>query len=163
MSCIELDHPRALLPPPAQQAWRLAPAAPVRRPLWRLWILIWVLGLVGTAIPAGNQWASSLQSPGAAIRHELARAAAEMRAPAPAARAIDESALLRHFPRHHATLDTRFWPEAVITLHGLDRAACIDATDVAGRIDGLVVVQLQGYAAPTDCAEMNDMSWRIMP
>jgi hypothetical protein len=163
MSCIELDHPRALLPPPPQQAWRLAPAAPARRPLPRLWILMWVLGILGVAIPAGSQWASSLQSPGAAIHRELARAAAEMRAPAPEAREIDKSALLRHFPQHRATLDTRSWPEAVITLHGLDRASCIDATDVAGRIDGLVVVQLEGYAAPTDCAEMNDMSWRIMP
>ena len=25
------------------------------------------------------------------------------------------------------------------------------------------LVQLEGYAAPTDCKDMNDMSWRIMP
>jgi len=164
MSCIELDQFRALLPPPAQQAWRLAPAAPARRgSLPRLWLVMWILGLLGVAIPAGNQWAFSSQSSGAAIRHELARAAAEMRSPGPEARETDKSALLRHFPGQRATVDTRFWPEAVVTLHGLDRPTCIDAADVAGRIDGLVVVQLEGYAAPTDCKEMNDMSWRIMP
>jgi hypothetical protein len=164
MSCIELGQPRAFLPEPARQAWRLAAAAlSVRRPLPRLWILMLILGFLGVAIPAGNQWAFSSQSSGAAIRHELARAAAEMRAPGPEARESDKSALLRHFPHERATLDTRFWPEAVVTLHGLDRLTCIDAADVAGRIDGLVVVQLEGYAAPTDCKDMNDMSWRIMP
>jgi len=50
-----------------------------------------------------------------------------------------------------------------VTLHGLDRAACAEAVSTLRRIDGPVVVRLQGYGAPESCSGRNDMTWWIMP
>jgi hypothetical protein len=33
----------------------------------------------------------------------------------------------------------------------------------ARRIDGLVVVNLEGYRSVADCRERNDMTWWLMP
>lgn len=118
---------------------------------------------LGLAVVAGYALALSLQSPGTTIRHELTQAADEMRWPRPVPRQADLSAMLSHFPDHRATIDTTFWPDAVVTLHGLDRATCIDAKALAGRIEGLVVVQLDRHAAAAECRETNDIAWWIMP
>lgn len=138
-------------------------ARPLRRLPPQFTVALWVIAVVGLALLAGYELAASRQSPAAAIRHDLLQAASDIRLPGPAPREAGRRALLRHFSKQHATLDTRSWPAVAITLQGLDRATCVDATSIAGRIEGLVVVQLEGYASAADCGETNTMSWRIMP
>jgi len=124
---------------------------------------VWLAALVAVAVIAGYTLTLSLQSPGTTIRHELTQAAGEMHWPGAEPRQSDLSAILGHFADHRATLDTAFWPDAIVTLHGLDRATCIDAKTVAGRIEGLVVVELDRHTAAAECRATNDMSSRIMP
>jgi len=47
--------------------------------------------------------------------------------------------------------------------NGLDRTTCLDAIATARRLEGEVVVELLDYAAPADCRDDNDMTWRFMP
>ena len=129
----------------------------------QVWIAVWLAALVGLAVIAGDTLALSLQSPGATIRHELTQAADEMHWPRAEPRPSDLSTILGHFPDRRATVDTTLWPDAIVTLHGLDRATCIDAKAVAGRVEGLVVVELDRHAAAAQCRDTNDMSWWIMP
>ena len=63
-----------------------------------------------------------------------------------------------------ASIDAARFPALVsVTLHGVGRAGCIAAERRARRLEGSVVVELQGYGAPADCGIKNDMTWRFMP
>jgi hypothetical protein len=106
-----------------------------------------------------------LRSPTDAIRSELEAAAAEMGtqlvpAPTPALLA----AMRRDFSEQDVTIATTPAASVIaVTLHGLDRAACAEAVSTLRRIDGPVVVRLQGYGADESCGDRNDMTWWIMP
>jgi hypothetical protein len=126
---------------------------------------VWALACIGAVLLAAYQLFILLQAPGDAIRRELQGAAAEMRTQvvlkaSPAVMA----AMRRHFSGQDVTIATSAASSIIsVTLHGLDREACVDAAAKARRIDGPVVVMLQGYHAPEDCGSRNKMTWWIMP
>jgi hypothetical protein len=121
-------------------------------------------GLVAAAFLGGGLW-HARQSPGQAIRTELVAAAADMTS-APANLPPEELKrdVKRHFLGQVVTIDPAGFPAQVaVTIHGLDRDACIDAASVARRIEGLAVIALEGYRSADDCGERNDMRWQILP
>jgi hypothetical protein len=121
------------------------------------------LGLIAAAFLGGGLW-HALQSPGQTIRDELAAAAADVTT-APANLPVEDlkRSVKRHFVGEDVTIDPAGFPARVaVTLHGLDRSACVDAARVAGRIEGLAVVELQGYRSARECGERNDMRWQIL-
>jgi hypothetical protein len=125
---------------------------------------LWVLAFVILALVGGNEVLKASRSPGDVIRHELAAAAAELASPAgPYPTEAGRRAILRHFRAHPAALETDHWPEVSVSLLHLDRATCIDASLVARRIEGLVVVELMRYRSAADCGDDNDMTWLILP
>jgi hypothetical protein len=118
---------------------------------------------IGLALGAGLGVPASLQSPGQTIRSELDAAAAPLQSPsaAPSERLLAE---LRHdFRDREAAIDATSWPRVSITLRHVDAATCQDAAAQARRIEGLVVIALEGYATAKDCGLANDMTWDLMP
>jgi hypothetical protein len=123
------------------------------------------IGLVVALAFGAEQAVQALQTPGQAIRGDLRDAASQARrlsymaTPAEVQEAIQPS-----FAGYDATVDARGFPTSVsVTLHGLDRDACIGAVSAAQRMEGSVVVNLLGYPTAAQCRERNDMTWRIMP
>jgi hypothetical protein len=131
---------------------------------WRFVRHLWALAFVVAALVGGNEVLKAARSPGDAIRHELVAAAAELTAPLGSS-ATDAAtrAIRRHFRAHAATLHTEYWPQVSVTLHHLDRTTCVDARSAAGRIEGLVVIELKRYRSGEDCVDDNDMTWQIWP
>jgi hypothetical protein len=136
----------------------------------RIPLIVWVLACIGAALVAGYQLSVPREEPpGDAIRHGLKAAAAEVAAemrtqlvlgPSPAALA----AMRRHFSRQDVSIATSPASSIIaVTLHGVDREACVEAAAKVRRIDGSVVVMLQGYSALEDCGSWNEMTWWIMP
>jgi len=126
----------------------------------------WLIALAAVAFVGAQQIALALQTPAQTIRNELQAAAAETRSrlnfQLPTVE--DQKAIAQHFHAYPVTVETaRLWPQVKVTFHGLDRNACLEAQRVARRMEGLVVIDLQGYRLPSDCMERNDMSWWIMP
>ncbi len=126
----------------------------------------WLLALAAAAFIGAQQVAVALQTPAQTIRGELQSAAAETRArlsfQPPTAE--DQRAITQHFRAYPVTVEAaRLWPQVKVTFHGLDRNTCLEAQSVARRMEGLVVVDLQGYRLPSDCMAANDMTWWIMP
>jgi hypothetical protein len=114
---------------------------------------------------AADQLWIALQSPAQAIRDDLVAAAAETDALAwttpPAEVRLDVS---RHLSGYAVRVDAaRFPVEVSVALAGIDRATCLEARRHARRIEGTVVVALDGYGSATDCRAQNEMTWRIMP
>ena len=109
-------------------------------------------------------WAA-LQSPAQAIRQELTAAAYETRAlPWRQSPEAVQAAVGGYFADRTASVDpARFPVEVTVHLEGLDRRTCLEARQLARRIEGTVVVALQGYAAEADCVDQNTMTWHIMP
>jgi hypothetical protein len=144
---------------------RRNPVGGTDRARWsRLARALGALALVIAALVGGNEVLKASRSPGDAIRSELVAAAAELASPpGPYPTEAAARAIRRHFRTHPASLQTDFWPQASVTLHHLDNAACVDAGIVARRIEGLVVVELEGYRSAKDCGDDNDMTWRILP
>jgi hypothetical protein len=105
------------------------------------------------------------QSPGGAIRSDLAAGAAAVGALAHGATAADaREALQPSLAGRWSSIDASRFPAAVaVTIRSLDRQACVEAESSARRLEGDVVVELVGYRAAADCREANDMTWRIMP
>ena len=142
-----------------------AVARGLRAPRGHVPRLVWALACIGAVLLAGYQLFILLEAPGDAIRGEFEGAAAEMRSQvvlgaSPAVLA----AMRRHFAGQDVTITTlRASSIITVTLHGLDREACVEAASKARRIDGPVVVMLQGYGAPEDCSSRNKMTWWIMP
>ena len=102
---------------------------------------------------------------GHAIRRDLVAAASRLRdVPDDASAARVTSLLSGEFTDQEATIDPSEFPAAVaVTLHSVDRADCLAALRTARRMEGRVVVALQGYPSSTQCADSNDMTWRLMP
>jgi hypothetical protein len=140
---------------------RVAPRTGFRRVPRLAWLLLAIL--LSWAAEAGVY--TAFEPHGAALRHELKAAAAVLQAPftlqsTPAL----QQAIRRHFPERDAAVDTHhLWPVVAVTLHGLSRDDCLEALRDARRIDGAVVIALQGYGAGADCRAENDMTWWLMP
>jgi hypothetical protein len=103
--------------------------------------------------------------PGDAIRGDLASAAAALgTTPASASPARVAAVLRAALPGRALRVDPAGFPTVVaITLQGLDWQTCVAAERSARRLEGRVVVELDGYPSPEDCRDANDMTWRLMP
>jgi hypothetical protein len=124
-----------------------------------------MLACTGAALLVGYQHFVPPKSPGDIIRSELKAAAAEMGSQlvlAPNQAVL--AAIRRDFSGQDVGIATvPSSPIIAVTLHGVDRAACVEAVAKVRRINGSVVVMLQGYGAAEDCSSRNDMTWWIMP
>ena len=114
---------------------------------------------------AADQIWVALESPAERIRDGLSGAGYETAAlswktpPEAVQRAVAD-----YFPGRAVSVDpTRFPAEVSVALRGIDRATCVEALGLARRMEGSVVIALDGYASPADCAAENVMIWRIMP
>jgi hypothetical protein len=121
--------------------------------------------LIGAALVGAEQASLALQSPGHAIRRELAAAGAEAERlswSTPAERV--RQSIERRFTGYHARVNPTGFPAYVtVTLHGLSREACFDAERVARRVEGSVVIAIEGQSAAEDCRDDAELTWRIMP
>jgi hypothetical protein len=140
--------------------------APVRTgQLRRVPLMVWVLACLGAMLQAGYQLFHVLEPPAYAIRSELEAAASEMRSqfaldPSPAVLA----AMRQDFAGQDVWIATIPMSSVIaVTLQGLDRGVCVELEAKARRIEGPVVVMLQGYAVPEDCGSRNEITWWIMP
>jgi hypothetical protein len=140
-----------------------------RRPAarWRLPISRRVKLLAAAALllfAAAQLW-QALRTPAQAIRDELA-AAADDTAALPWNTPPDQvqRAVADHFSNRAVRIDpARFPVDVSVELSGLDRETCLGARRSAGRLEGSVVVALEGYANAADCGARNAMTWHIMP
>jgi hypothetical protein len=147
------------IPLPATPALRLRAA--LRRAPRVLWIVLAIL------LSWGAEYAvySAFEPHGTALRHELQGAAAVLQTqltlqPTPVLR----QEIREHFPEGDAEIDTQhLWPIVAVSLHGLSRGDCLDALHHARRVNGAVVIALQGYGSAVDCRDQNDMTWWLMP
>jgi len=123
-----------------------------------------ILALVVAAIVGGNAARNALRSPGRAIRSELVAAAAELASPArPYPTEAGTRAIRRHFHERSVALQSDLWPAVSVTLRHVDKTTCVDARMEARRIEGLVVVELDGYHSAKDCGADNAMTWQLLP
>jgi hypothetical protein len=145
-------------PGSVEVAWAEALAAAPRR-----WLLVPVL-IAAVILTGAYEAHLALQSPGAIIRHGLVRAGVEVADLAwstPTARV--QQTVSQHFPDYRATVDAaRFPADVTVTLHDLDPATCRAAYRSAARIEGRVVIALQGPGEPA-CRGATSLTWRIMP
>ncbi|HUN49152.1 MAG TPA: hypothetical protein VMU85_21640 [Stellaceae bacterium] len=126
---------------------------------FRLLLAAWLI------LVAGHEISLVIFTPAQRIRHELQATASELKA-LPWTRADDRviSAVARNFGDRAYQLDASRYPrELTVTLLSLDRRTCLDARDAARRIEGRVVIALEGYESATDCRADNTMAWHIMP
>lgn len=155
MSIITLDRQLPTISIIAAVKERLASVPPGLR----------VVAAAGMLLLAGQQLWLGLQSPAHAIKRELVAAAAET-GDLPWNRTLEQVqlALGRHFTSHAFSIDSaRFPTEVTVALQGLDQTTCVEASTLARRIEGSVVILLQGYSSATDCGGANEMVWHIIP
>lgn len=137
------------------------PSGQRRRSLWTIYMLV----CITAALLTGYQFFLLVEPPGDAIRHELKAAAGEMRnllVPQPSPSVL--AAMRQDFARREVSIAPMPASSVItVTLHGLDREACVGVLAKARRIDGPVVVQLQGYGTAADCGSENEMTWWVMP
>jgi hypothetical protein len=114
---------------------------------------------------AGQHLFVALQSPAHQIKRKLVAAAEETaRLPWTQSQEQVRVDVARHFGSRAVTVDSTKFPAMVsVALQGLDRDTCVEANDVARRIEGSVVVALDGYRSAADCGASNTMVWHIMP
>lgn len=124
-----------------------------------------LLAAAGMLAAAAYQIVAALQTPAQSIRDALT-AAGEQAAGMPWTRngRDIQFALAPYFAGRDARIEpTRFPAEVTVMLDGLDRATCLEARTLARRIEGDVVIALDGYGSAADCGERNAMTWRILP
>lgn len=124
-----------------------------------------LLAVAGLLLIAGYQLSLALQTPGESIRSALT-AAADEAAALPWSRNAEQVQLAigQHFAGRDFRVETaRFPAEVAVALADLDRETCLEARELAHRIEGNVVIALDGYAAAADCQARNTMTWRILP
>ncbi|HUC68183.1 MAG TPA: hypothetical protein VMA53_22400 [Stellaceae bacterium] len=154
MSLLSIHAPMSVSIRGAARAWKTCVPA-------RLKLVI----AAAILLLASDQVWIGLQSPARAIRSGLA-AAAEDTATLRWTTPPDEvrQAIAAHFPGYDVRVDpTRFPVEVSVVLPAVGRTTCLEARALARRIEGAVVVALDGYPHATDCRGENDMTWRIMP
>jgi len=127
--------------------------------------LLRILAAAGLLLIAGQQFFLALQSPAHQIKRQLI-AAAEETGRLPWTRSPEQvrGDLARHFGTGAVTVDATTFPTAVsVAFMGLDKSTCVEANELARRIEGSVVVALDGYRSAADCGDSNTLVWRIMP
>lgn len=117
------------------------------------------------ALATGLAAMSTVRSPGDALKADLLAAGAAIRAlgvnQSPARVQKTVAAL---FPDNAVDVDaTQFPVRVAVTLRALDRITCVTAATSVRRIEGDVVIELHGFASPSECGEHNDMAWLILP
>ena len=124
-----------------------------------------LLAAAAMLLVATDQLWLALQSPAQTIASELGDAATTTDALSWRTPPVQvQASVARLFPGQAVRVDAaRFPSEVAVTLAGLDRHTCREARKLAGRIEGTVVVALDGYGAAADCRGDNAMTWRIMP
>jgi hypothetical protein len=134
-----------------------APGAPLYRRLLAAM-------LVAGTIIGGFEVHRSLESPGRVIRDALIQAGSAIAAlPWSTPSESVRQRVLRHFPSYRATVDAAGFPAYVtVTQNDLDYAACRDAYRLAERIEGYVVIAIEG-PGETVCRDHAVITWRIMP
>ncbi|HXZ03070.1 MAG TPA: hypothetical protein VEI03_23990 [Stellaceae bacterium] len=124
-----------------------------------------LLAAAAMLLMAGNQLSLALQSPAQSIRSALT-AAADEAAALPWNRNDQQvqRAIGQHFTGRDVRVETaRFPAEVAVVLADLDRETCIEARELTHRIEGDVVIALDGYGSVADCRARNTMTWRILP
>lgn len=126
---------------------------------------LWALVVAAAALAAVYEMSVALRPPGQAIRYELASAAAELHAQLFAQPTPEMAAAMReHFGDRDVDIDmTSQWPNVAATMHHVAWDVCVDAVRAASRVEGPVVIDLEGYRSPKDCHATNDMKWWIRP
>jgi hypothetical protein len=140
-------------------------AAPSRPPRSRFPHRVVAAVFVMFVVVIAHQLYFATETRARVIRAALIHAAAAT-AKLPATESGDEvaTALHRYFPDRDATIDpSRFPAEVDVTVRNLSQRSCLDAERVARRIEGKVVVQLDGYDEASACGARNVMTWRILP
>ncbi len=124
-----------------------------------------LLAAVGLVLAASHQLSLALESPAQRITRQLTAAAAAVGAlPWNHSSERVHSAVGWNFSGRAVRVDaTRFPADVAVTLPGLDRNTCVEASARARRIEGPVVVALEGYGSAQDCRDDNTMIWHIMP
>jgi hypothetical protein len=124
-----------------------------------------LLAAAGMLLIASLQLFLAPQSPARQIKRALMAAAEETgRLPWTRSQEQVRSNIARHFGDHAVTVDSTKFPASVsVALLGLDKNTCIEASELARRIEGSVVVRLEDYGSAADCSDTNTMVWRIMP
>ncbi|HUB96072.1 MAG TPA: hypothetical protein VL993_09150 [Stellaceae bacterium] len=104
-------------------------------------------------------------SRGPAIRDALMAAAAKVKSlPTTATPAEISDALAPDFRSFAVEVNASRYPvEVDVTLGKLDGVTCLQAEDVARRIEGSVVVELEGFGTAAACGVSNAMTWRLLP
>lgn len=105
------------------------------------------------------------RSPGGAIRGDLVAAGAALRA-LPATTPADKvtAELQRVFAGRAVAIDATGFPAVVrVTLPHVDWQSCVAAERSARRLEGRVVIELEGYGSANSCGPVNAMTWRLMP
>ena len=112
----------------------------------------------------GYEAQRALEPPGEVIRDELIYAGSDVARLAwstPGKRV--QQSVSRYFSNYPATVDPTGFPTYVtVTLHDLDPDVCRDAYRMADRIEGKVVIEIEG-SGDMDCHDRTDITWRIMP
>lgn len=124
-----------------------------------------LLAAAAMLIAAGYQLSDMLQTPAQSIRSALT-AAADEAAALPWSRSAEQVQLAvgRHFAGRDFRVEPAHFPaEVAVVLADLDRETCLEARRLARRIEGDVVITLDGYGSATDCQARNAMTWHIMP
>jgi hypothetical protein len=123
------------------------------------------LAAAGLLLLAGQQLFFALQSPAHQIKRSLIAAAAVTgQLPWTRSREQVRADLAQYFGNDAARVDASRFPAAVsVSFEALDKTTCLEATELARRVEGSVVVALDGYRAANDCGDSNTMVWRIMP
>lgn len=117
------------------------------------------------AVMAALAFLFGAESPGTAIRSDLSAAAGALDGlPQTASANAVRDTMREAFPGRAISVDATGYPALVaVTLHRIDRRDCEAAAQSARRLEGKVVVELDGYGAAADCVASNDMTWRFMP
>ena len=139
----------------------LASVKPLAAALGR-WLL--VVMMAAGVLAAGYAPQLALETPGQVIRHDLTRAAARVaRLPSFMPSERVEQTVSRYFPGYRGSVDATGFPASVsVTLRDVDPDACRDVYRKAVRIEGEVVIAIEGNGDRT-CRHRTAITWRIMP
>jgi len=134
-----------------------------RRPVWSAWRLPVLAGAAAVVAALALLFAS--QPPGMALRNALVAGGAEAAIlPATTKPQAVVEALRPSFRGRTVSIDAEAFPAVVyVTVRALDKETCGAVVELARRIEGLVVIDLDHYSSAADCRDSNDMTWRLMP
>ncbi len=139
--------------------------AGIRETLRRIPGSVWIVVAILLSWSAEYAVYWTFEPPGVALGYELQGAASELdHALVPLPTATLTQDIRRHFREADVAVDTaRHWPNVTVMLSGVSRLDCAAAVAQDRRMDGAVVIALQGYPSAETCGQRNDMTWWLMP